>query len=49
MIGSRIIDPPLTSHFQRILQHALYHPGLLGALETGSEESFMKEGFIKLD
>ena len=42
MFDSRIIDPHLTPQRPRltlltILQHALYHPGLLGVLDTGSE------------
>ena len=50
MFDSRLINRPLThrghaSHFKRILQHALYHPGLLGALGTGSEE-IIHEGRI---
>ena len=50
MFDSRFINLPLiprglASHFKRILQHALYHPGLLGALGTGSDE-IIHEGRI---
>ena len=37
-----------TSHYYRILQHALYDPGLLGALDKRSEE-IIHEGKLYKD